>query len=240
MRISKFFIHPVIVIFTIFAFSFLMTGCDRTVTKYDANGKPYSATEPDPGGTLAAYILTVIILGSIVACASSSGGGAHLDNPNRPMFAYAGNKGYITDASSGMYNPVKCFKIVDREGNIVSEHMIDVDKLLASRSVVNVSDVQVSSRINKKALESLVSEIAKANNLNSMPDSIKTEVSLADNGRTLEIDDVSIPQIMEQENRNSRLTVISERGVFKVSAGLNEKPDSQEAGQLSVTVSQLN
>ncbi len=188
---------------------------------------------------MAAYVLGVIIMGAIVA-AASSGGGAYLYNPNKPMLAYAGNKGFITDASSGLYNSVKCFKLVDAEGNLISEHLIDIDKLMASKSLVNVSDVQVSSKVDKRILRKLVQEIAKTNNLNSVPRAIKTDISyLAGKENTLRVDTVSIPEVKSSDNRISELTVMSERGIFKVSTALNEKSDRQEEGQLSVTVSQL-
>ncbi|MDP1854245.1 MAG: hypothetical protein Q8L26_08615 [Candidatus Omnitrophota bacterium] len=242
MRISKFFIHPVLVLFIATAFLFFTTGCERAVTYYDKDGKPYTVKETDPWMTIGGILLTCIIIGAIAASADSSSGasGACLPNQGRVMLAHAGNKGIVYDVSSGMYNPVKCFKLMDAEGNVISEHLIDVDRLLANRSFVNVSDVQVSSKVDKTMLRKLAQEIAKANNLNSMPNSIKTDISFADNGRILKVNDVSIPVKDSQESRNSGLTVISERGVFRVSAGLNEKPDSQEAGQLSVTVSQLN
>ena len=248
MRISKFFIHPVLVLFIATAFLFFTAGCERAVTYYDKDGKPYTVKEADPWMTIGGILLTCIIIGAIAASADSSSGasssgasGVCLPNQGRVMFAHAGNKGIVYDVSSGMYNPVKCFKLMDAEGNVISEHLIDVDRLLANRSFVNVSDVQVSSKVDKTMLRKLAQEIAKANNLNSMPNSIKTDISyLADEENTLKVDAVSIPVKDSQKSRNSGLTVISERGVFKVSAGLNEKLGSQEAGQLSVTVSQLN
>ena len=247
MRISKFFIHPVLVLFIATAFLFFTAGCEKAVTYYDKDGKPYTVKEADPWMTIGGILLTCIIIGAIAASADSSSGasssgasGVCLPNQGRVMFAHAGNKGIVYDVSSGMYNPVKCFKLMDAEGNVISEHLIDVDRLLANRSFVNVSDVQVSSKVDKTMLRKLAQEIAKANNLNSMPNSIKTDISFADNGGVLKVNDVSIPVNDSQESRNSGLTVISERGVFKVSAGLNEKSDSPEAGQLSVTVSQLN
>ena len=238
MRISKFLVNPVLVVFTVVTFLFLTTGCNRTVTKYDANGKPYSEEEFDPWGTVGAVVLTMFVFGAIAAAAAP--GGSSLPVEHETMFAYAGNKGIIYDARSGIYNPVKRFRLTDSEGNLISEHFINIDKLMANRPVVNVSDVQASVKVNEKMLKKLVNEMAKANNLKSVPGAIKTEISFrTDEKNTLSIGAVSIPEDKSQESRVSELTVTSEEGVYKVSTILNEKPWG-EAGQLSVTVSQLN
>jgi hypothetical protein len=239
MRISKFLCSPILVIFVSVAFLFLVTGCEKAVTYYDKDGKPYTVKEPDPWGTIGAVILTLFVVGAIAAGASS-GDGASLPVEHKTMFAYAGNKGIVYDAPSGIYNSVKCFKLIDSQGNIISEHLIDVDKLIASRSLVDVSDVQVSAKVNKRMLKKLVDEIAKANNLKSVPDTIKTEISCsADEKNTLMVNSVSIPADKGNENRISELMVMSEKGIFKVSTAMNENL-SQDAGRLSVTVSQLN
>lgn len=238
----KFMTHPVIVVFTAFAFLFLVTGCERTVTKYDSDGKPYTDKEFDPWGTIGGILITGLVLGAIAAAASSSGG-SYLHNQNRPMLAYAGNRGYITDASSGMYSSARWFKLVDSKGNVISRHLIDVDRLMVSRSLVNISDVQITSKINKKLLRELVQEIAKANNLSSVPDSVKTEISyLGGEESTLRMDAVSIPRDKSKESNISELTVMSEKGIYRVSASMPEKGESQNnaSSHLSITVSSLN
>lgn len=242
MRNLKFLTHPALVLFTAFAFLFLVTGCTRTVTKYDANGKPYTDTEPDPWGTIGAFIITCLVLGGIAA-AASSGGGSALPVEHKTLLAYAGNRGYITDASSGMIHSAKWFKLVDAKGNVISRHLIDVDRLMASRSLVTLSDVQITSKINKKLLRELVQEIAKANNLNSVPDSVKTEISyLGGEESTLRMDAVSIPKDKSNENRISELTIMSEKGIYRVTASMPEKAESENnlASHLSITVSSLN
>lgn len=239
MKIAKCLTNPVLVIFTAAAFLFLVTGCTRTVTKYDANGKPYDTQEPDYWGTIGGIILTGLVIGGIAA-AASSGGGSSLSNQNKTMLAYAGNRGYLTDAPSGIYNSVKCFKLVDADGNIISEHLIDVDKLLASKSLVNVHEVQLSSAVNMRILRKLAREVAKANNLSTLPNAVKTDISyLTDAENTLKVNRVSIPVVSGKESNASELTLMSEKGIFKVSTSLHEKSNS-ESGQLSITVSKLN
>lgn len=234
---------PVFVMIFVSVFLCFVTGCERTVTKYDENGKPYDEKEFDAWGTLGAVILTSIALGAIAAAASSSGDGSYLFNQDKPMLAYAGNKGVVTDASSGLYSSVKTFKIVDAEGRLISTHSIDIDKLMVSRPLVDVRNVQVSCEINKESARRIVQEIAKAGNLRSMPSSIKTDVSFSsDEKGVLRLGAVSIAKEKSLNNRISELTVMSEKGIYNVTASLPEKAESPDAeqGHLSITVSNLN
>lgn len=243
MRGLKLLTHPALVLFTAVTFIFLITGCERTVTKYDENGKPYTDKEFDPGGTLAAFVITVLVLGGIAAAASSSGGGTYLHNQNRPMLAYAGNRGYLTDASSGMYSSAKSFKLVDSEGNLISEHLIDVDRLMASKSLVNISDVQISSHVNKTLLRKLVKEIARANNLTSIPGAVKANVSyFSSEGNEFRLNGVSIPKNKSKESSIAELTVMSEKGICRATASLPEKTELQTnlSRDFTITVSTLN
>lgn len=239
MKFSKCLTNPVLVIFTAAAFLFLVTGCERTVTMYDKDGKPYSAKEPDPWGTIAGIILTGLVIGAI-AVAADSNSGSCLPNQHETMLAYAGNKGIVYDVSPGMYSSVKCFRIMDADGNLISEHLIDVDKLLASKSLVNLSDVQLSSAVNMRMLRKLAREVAKANNLSTLPNAVKTDISyLADAENTLKVNRISIPVVDGKKSNASELTLMSEKGIFKISTSLHEKSNS-ESEQLSITVSKLN
>lgn len=239
MRTSKYLTHPALVILTAVCFLFLVAGCEKAVTYYDKDGKPYTVKEQDPWGTIGAIILTAIILGAIAASADSNSDGTTFLHGERPLFAYAGNRGFITDAHSGMHNPAKSFRIVDRKGNFISEHCIDVDKLLASRALVNLSEVQLYSMVDKKALKKLVSEAMTFNNLEHVPKAVRTNMSYVAGENVLRVSDISIPAITGQEKGVSELTVMSENGIYKVTTALNEK-SGQGTGQFSVTVSQLN
>lgn len=239
MKISKCLTNPVLVIFTSVAFLFLITGCTRTVTKYDANGKPYDTQEPDYWGTIGGIILTGLAIGAIAAVADSNSGSS-LPNHHKTMLAYAGNKGIVYDVSPGMYNSVKCFRIMDADGNIISEHLIDVDKLLASKSLVNVREVQLSSAVNMRMLRKIARDVAKANNLSTLPNAVKTDISyLADAENTLKVNRVSIPVVSGEGSNTSELTLMSEKGIFKISTSLHDK-SNLESEQLSITVSKLN
>src|SRR3989338_7754404 len=237
---SRFLVHPVLIMLVIVAFSLLATGCTRTVTKYDKDGKPYSEQETDPVATLAAVILGSLILGAISIAAA--GGGSYLPGQNRPMFADAGGN-VMSDFSSRnfTFSSVRCIKLMDAQGNLISKHVIDVDKLRAGGSLVNISDVQISSEINKKALRRLANEIAKANNLTSVPKSVKTEVSYFSGSEdVMRLDAVSIPKDRIPEKGDSELTVMSDRGIYKTTTTLNENQQEEDSRQLSITVSNLN
>lgn len=241
MKFSRLLGNPILVMFVIVAFSFLATGCEKTVTKYDKDGKPYDAKEFDPVASLAALVLWTIGLSALAAVAAGSG--SSLPNQHESMLAFAGSQDVVTDVPSGMSSSLRCIKFIDSKGNLIGKQVIDVDKLRASRSIVNISDVQISSEIDEKVLKDFIHEIAKANNITSLPDSIKAEISFTDEKDTLRIDAVSIPKGKDSEDTISELTVMSNKGIiYKATTTLPEKSDSKEYehGQMSVTVNRLN
>lgn len=240
MKIPRFLTHPILVIFTAAAFLFLVTGCEKAVTYYDKDGKPYTVKEPDPWGTIGGILLTCIIIGAIAAAADSnadSNSVSSLSNRHGTMFAYAGNKSFVTDASSGMYSSAKCFELLDMEGNTVSRHRIDMDKLQTSKPLVDISEVQVSIEVNKRTLRKLVREIKRTSNLSSVPESIKADVSfLPDESDALKINAVSTPQPeTDSGGKISELILASPHGFYRIIS----VPD-RKSGRVGVTVSQLD
>ena len=242
MRSLKFTTHPVLVVFTAIAFLFLVTGCTRTVTKYDSEGKPYSDTEPDPWGAIGGIILTALILGAIAASANSDSDTGSFLYGERPLFAYAGNKDSVTDVSSCKHSSVKCFKLVDAQGNLISKHLIDINKLQFYGSLVDISEVQISADVDKRMLKKITQEIAKANNLKSVPNSLKAEVSFIGKGDTLKVDAVTVTEMKASEENISELTLVSNKGIYRVTTTLPQNSESQRCkpNQLNVTVSQLH
>jgi len=47
MKIAKILANPILVVFVSVAFLFLVTGCEKAVTYYDKDGKPYTVKEAD-------------------------------------------------------------------------------------------------------------------------------------------------------------------------------------------------
>ncbi len=233
MKISRILSNPVLIMFIAVAFLFTVTGCEKTVTKYKADGTPYTEQEFDPVASLAAFLIFSIGVGALAAVAAGSG--SSLPNQHESMFAFAGSQDVVTDVPSGMSSSLRCIKFIDSKGNLIGRQVIDVDKLRASKSFVNISDVQVSSEINEKVLKDFVSGIAKANNITSLPDSIKADVSwMTDESGVLKINTVNVPQVAtDSDGRASKLVVATEQGFYSITS----VPD--RAGHISVTVSQL-
>jgi hypothetical protein len=50
----------------------VLAGCKKTVTKYHADGTPYSVEEDDPVATLAAVILLLLLIGGIAAAVAAN------------------------------------------------------------------------------------------------------------------------------------------------------------------------
>lgn len=231
MRI-KFLTHPVLVVFTTVTFLFLVTGCERTVTKHDSQGKPYDTTEFDPAATLCAVILWALVLGAIAASGSDSGTFLHEE---KPLLAYAKTQDVMTDALPDTNIHAKLIQVVDLQGNLISRHLISLDRLQLGRQVINLSEIQLSTEINQQALKSLIRNIAETNSLNSFASSIEADVSwLSD--YTIKINAVNMPQFgNDSTNRVSELTLASEHGLYHITA----IPD-KESTHISVKVSQVN
>lgn len=235
MRNSKFSTHPILVMFTVVAFLFLATGCERTVTMYDKDGKPYTVKEFDPWMTIGGILLTCIVI-SVIAYSLEPDDSSFLYK-ERPLFAYAKTQDVMSDALPGMITGGKWIRLVDSHDNLISEHLIQLNKLQLSTPLVNMSEVQLSAEVDEQALKNLIRNIAKANKLNSIPSSIKADVSLlSGESDVVRINAISVSQPeADLGSRASGLILVSEHGLYRVTT----IPD-KEPGQFSITVSQLN
>jgi hypothetical protein len=76
---NRFFNHPVITIIVLITFvQFSLVGCERPVTRYTSDGKPYTTQEFSAGETLAGIFLGLLTIGALAACSCVHGS---LNNP---------------------------------------------------------------------------------------------------------------------------------------------------------------
>jgi len=237
MKFSKFLTHPILVMLTVIAFSFLVTGCERTVTKYDANHKPYTAKEFDPWMTIGGIILTCLVIGALAAAAADSGsGGSSYIYERRPLYARAVNKNVMSDVSVGLSAYGKWILVVDANDKLISKHLIQLNRSQLAQKTLSLSDVQLSSKINEEALKDLMRDIAKTSKLKQIPESIRANVSfLHDEPNALKINTVSLPEIeANSDGKISEFILTSLHGIYRITS----VPDKDSKG-VSITVSQL-
>jgi len=210
-----------------------MTGCERTVTKYDGTGKPYSEKEFDPWMTIGGLILTGLALTAIAFAAEGSG--SKLLSDDKELLAYAPSGNTANDALPLLSGKARWIEMLDPHGNLLSRHLMRTDRLKTGEQLLNISEVQVSSDINEEVLRNLMEEFT-ASQGQEVPEAIQVRVSfVGDEQGVLRIK--SLDGVKKDAVRpGSTVTrfITSPLGVFRVDAA------GGMSGEIEVTVSQLN
>lgn len=224
--------HRVMACLVAVAFAFCMTGCERTVTKYDETGKPYSEKEFDPWMTIGGFILFGIILGGVIYAAEVNS--SELLDEDKTLLAYAPSGNTASDALPLLSGKARWIEVLDPHGNLLSRHLIRTDRLNAGEQLLNMSEVQVSSDINEEVLRDVMGEFA-ASQGQEVPEAIQARVSFVGDGTgVMKISRLSSVGKEHRAGTTATRIITSPFGVFRVDTV------GSVSGEIEVTVSQLN
>ena len=233
MSSSRWLGHRALVCLTAIAFAFCMTACERTVTKYDETGKPYSEKEFDPWMTIGGFILFGIILGGVIYAAEVNSSGL-LDEGNS-LLAYAPSGNTASDALPLLSGKARWIEVLDPQGNLLSRHLIRTDRLGRAEELVNPAEIQLSSEINEQVLKHLVGELAQLHGAGSVPKTLKARLAVLDAGEArLQIKSVEVSKDSVTASGPARL-FMSPAGIFRVTGTADSLTN-----EIEVTLSQLN
>ncbi len=223
-------------VMVIVAFLGLTVACERTVTKYDSNGQPYTATEFSAWETVGAIILLGLVLGAFAANSQPDDGSFLNDAGSLVASAYALNAPLPTK-----YTGKKWIRLVDARGNVVGTHLVNLDALYPEKRIFDLAEVQLSSDIDRLALWDMMHEITEGDGLESIPNSVKATVSsIPGSDYVLRIDEISRAPDANPEKGDSVLVISSENGLYRIitksSANMFGK---EEATRTSVMINRL-
>ena len=236
----KIILRKFVAVFLIVAFMSLTVACERSVTRYDDNGKPYNSKEFSSMETVGAIVLLMLVLGALAASGSGSGGSNLHEEGD--MFAHLNNNNAMTDALSKIDNTM-WIQIEDDKGNIISQHLINPDALQSDMGIINMSDIELASEINKDVLRKLIKDISRDNNLNSIPETIRADISiLLDKPNVLRISGVNVLSESNLDKGDSVIILDTGHGLYQSIVKATEKIQSfsERSKQYSIVVNQLN
>lgn len=238
----KIILHKFLAVFIIVAFLGLTSACERTITKYDPNGKPYHAKEFSAGQSLAALLMALLVFGLFIRVASSNNNfdGTFLYNDEKLTASLKNNE----SVSDSLLNEphMKWVKVVDSEGNLIGRQMIDLRKLSGSEKIISHLDTQLSSVIDEPALMKLINDNSLGKDINSIPKSIEIEASYVPAEMKIIIKTVNINPKTDLRRGDSVLIYDSGRGIYRSITRENNKfnPNTNDLNQFRILVNQMS